>query len=394
MTTKFASLFSGCGGLDLGFIQAGFKCIAAFDIDKSAVETYKKNIAHHVYQLDIAKDSDEIVDKVKGVDILVAGPPCQGFSTAGKNDPKDLRNSLLLKTAEIAIKSQPKVVLIENVKGLLSPQFRGYLDALIQQLSDNGYSVTFRVVKATEFGIPQNRSRVIILAVRDTHPIELNFPNCRLKKLKEILNGLENTSSNKPRSLGIDSIEARIAKHIQPGQKLSNVRGGEAAVHTWNIPDVFGSVSEQEKAVLESIMLVRRQKRRRPTGDADPVLSQEISQAVDFPAEKVLADLVTKGYVRKIDDYYDLTNTFNGKFRRLKWDGLAPTVDTRFGQPRYFLHPTEHRGFSVREAARIQGFPDSFEFDVSDSVAYRLIGNAVPPPMARAIAMLIKASKF
>lgn len=394
MTTKFASLFSGCGGLDLGFIQAGFKCIAAFDIDKSAVETYRKNIADHIYQRDIGKDSDEIIAKIKGVDILVAGPPCQGFSTAGKNDPKDSRNSLLLKTAEIAINSQPKVVLIENVKGLLSPQFRGYLNTLIQQLSDNGYSVTFRVVKATEFGIPQNRSRVIILAVRGTHPIELIFPNCRLKTLKEVLDGLENTSSNKFRSLGIDSIEAKIANHIQPGQKLSNVRGGEAAVHTWNIPEVFGYVSELEKTVLESIMFVRRQKRRRPTGDADPVLPQDLSQAIGFPSEKVLEDLVAKGYVRKVDDYYDLTNTFNGKFRRLKWDGLAPTVDTRFGQPRYFLHPTEHRGFSVREAARIQGFPDSFDFDVSDSVAYRLVGNAVPPPMARAIAVLIKNSKF
>lgn len=394
MTTKFASLFSGCGGLDLGFIQAGFKCIAAFDIDKNAVETYKKNIANHVHQLDIGKDIDEIVSKVKGVDILVAGPPCQGFSTAGKNDPKDLRNSLLLKTAEIAIKSQPRVVLIENVKGLLSPQFRGYLNTLIKQLSDNGYSVTFRVVKATEFGIPQNRSRVIILAARSTQPIDLNFPKYRLKTLKEILSGLESTSSNKFRPLAVDSIEARIAKHIQPGQKLSNVRGGEAAVHTWDIPEVFGHVSEHEKAVLESIMLVRRQKRRRPTGDADPVLPQDISQAVGFPADKVLENLITKGYVRKVDDCFDLTNTFNGKFRRLKWDGLAPTVDTRFGQPRYFLHPTEHRGFSVREAARIQGFPDTFHFDVSDSVAYRLVGNAVPPPMAKAIALLIKKSRF
>ena len=85
--------------------------------------------------------------------------------------------------------------------------------------------------------------------------------------------------------------------------------------------------------------------------------------------------------------FYDLTNAFNGKFRRLKWDQPAPTVDTRFGQPRYFLHPDEDRGFSVREAARIQGFPDAYKFPSSDSIAFRLIGNAVPPPMANAIAL-------
>ena len=97
-----------------------------------------------------------------------------------------------------------------------------------------------------------------------------------------------------------------------------------------------------------------------------------------------------KGYLRQIGKAYDLAHTFNGKFRRLSWDEPSPAVDTRFGQPRYFLHPQESRGLSVREAARIQGFPDSFIFSGSRQTQFRLVGNAVPPPLALSIANVVR----
>jgi DNA (cytosine-5)-methyltransferase 1 len=109
-------------------------------------------------------------------------------------------------------------------------------------------------------------------------------------------------------------------------------------------------------------------------------------------AAELLASLVSKGYVRKIGRRFDLANTFNGKYRRLEWDRPSFTVDTRFGEPGYFLHPSEDRGFTVREAARIQGFPDSFRFFGDTRGQYRLIGNAVPPPMARFIAKIVKSA--
>ncbi len=94
--------------------------------------------------------------------------------------------------------------------------------------------------------------------------------------------------------------------------------------------------------------------------------------------------------MREIGDTHDLTGAFNGKYRRLSWDKPSNTVDTRFGSPTYFLHPEEQRGFTVREAARIQGFPDSFIFSGTEKEQYQMVGNAVPPPMAKKIALQIR----
>ena len=103
-----------------------------------------------------------------------------------------------------------------------------------------------------------------------------------------------------------------------------------------------------------------------------------------------LKKLQKKGYIRVKDGLYDLVATFNGKFRRLDWNEPSLTVDTRFGEPKYFLHPDEDRGFTVREAARIQGFPDSFVFHGPIREQYRMIGNAVPPPIAARLSEFVK----
>src|SRR5258708_3791391 len=99
--------------------------------------------------------------------------------------------------------------------------------------------------------------------------------------------------------------------------------------------------------------------------------------------------LIAKNYIRRVGDCFDLVHTFNGKFRRLRWDQPSLTVDTRFSSPRYFLHPEEQRGFTIREAARIQGFPDDFIFFGESKAQIRHIGNAVPPPVAYQLADLI-----
>ena len=133
----------------------------------------------------------------------------------------------------------------------------------------------------------------------------------------------------------------------------------------------------------------RRQKRIRDYGDADPVTARAMQHFVGRPVVAVLGSLVDKGYVRRIGKFYDLVHTFNGKFRRLSWHEAAPTVDTRFGDPHYFLHPSKHRAFTVREAARVQGFPDDFSFCGSERSQYRMIGNAVPPPLAKCLAEFV-----
>lgn len=138
--------------------------------------------------------------------------------------------------------------------------------------------------------------------------------------------------------------------------------------------------------MLEYIMRVRRQERKRDFGDADPVSIARLKRAFKVQAETLVRSLVKKQYLRRVGDDVDLCHTFNGKYRRFQWEDKACTVDTRFGEAQLFLHPNEHRPFTVREAARIQGFPDDYVFDCNNRTAFRLIGNAVPPPMGRMVA--------
>lgn len=390
MKPRFTSLFSGCGGVDLGFLKAGYSCTAAFDFDKDAVSAYRKNVGNHINQVDLSIPSLEVIEAVAASDVLVAGPPCQGFSTAGKQDLEDIRNTLILKVVEIAAIAKPRIVIIENVRGLLSPKFKLHWEKICESLKSNGYEVASRVVEATEFGVAQSRRRVIIMAILKHDSINLVFPIVKLKSLKDALLGIEGVSQHIIQPLTKDSQNWLIARRIAPGQKLSNVRGGESSVHTWDIPEVFGSTTKAEKRILEILLAARRMYRRRDSGDADPVSLTTLNNEAGIQSLDIVESLIKKGYVRKIGKYYDITNTFNGKFRRLRWEEPAPTVDTRFGQARYFLHPEEDRGFSIREAARIQGFPDDYIFPDQDAIAYRLIGNAVPPPMAKAIALLAR----
>jgi DNA (cytosine-5)-methyltransferase 1 len=104
----------------------------------------------------------------------------------------------------------------------------------------------------------------------------------------------------------------------------------------------------------------------------------------------IIQSLLRKGYLRRVGTDLDLCHSFNGKYRRFQWDNKACTVDTRFGEAQLFLHPNENRSFTVREAARIQGFPDDYVFDCTKRTAFRLIGNAVPPPMGRVVADFAK----
>jgi DNA (cytosine-5)-methyltransferase 1 len=161
-------------------------------------------------------------------------------------------------------------------------------------------------------------------------------------------------------------------------------------VHTWHIPEVFGATTAAECEMLETVMRIRRGERRRASGDADPVLPHRLEREFGRKTTRLIDSLKQKGYFRTIGRYVDLAHTFNGKCRRFRWDDIACTVDTRFGDPHLFLHPNEHRPFTVREAARIQGFPDGFVFNGADKDLFRLIGNAVPPTMATAVAKIVE----
>lgn len=390
---KVISLFSGCGGLDLGFKEAGYSFSGAFDINKVAVDNYKANVAPDGQVWDLS--SGELPSVFESIDVLLAGSPCQGFSTIGKRELKDPRNTLMLATGKIASQLKPKVIIAENVPGALSGKHRKYWDGLEEMLLSQGYSVKTIRLAAEFFGLPQMRKRIFMIAwsTKSTLDVEEFMTNMQKKEkpLRAVLDDIPKGAANHaPRALKKDSMEYAIARRIRQGMKLCDVRAGSASVHTWQIPEVFGETSERQREILTRVMRLRRQVRTRDFGDADPVPVSIITQEFGEGACKELEGLKALGFLRGQADTVDLKHTFNGKYRRLSGDKVSLTVDTNFGNPRYFLHPLEHRGFTVREAARIQGFPDDFVFSGPEREQFRMIGNAVPPPVGYGLAVLAK----
>lgn len=389
MAKRVLSLFSGCGGLDLGFERAGFQTVAAFDADKAAVATFNENFGEKARVVDLSQPAAFPQD----IDVVIAGPPCQGFSTgSGYSKVDDPRNDLLARTCDLISNIRPKAAVIENVSALGNARNRPYLEYALFKLKEAGLNAELSVLNAEDFGVPQARRRLIIVATRATFGFNLSgvkrTPHFVLRDvLHDIGEGVQSHDPIPPRAGTKDYL---IAKRIRQGQKLCNVRGGERSVHTWDIPEVFGSTTWAEKEVLLRLLRLRRTNRKRSFGDADPVSFDEIQSTFEQNIDGQISALIGKGYVRKIEGFFDLTHTFNGKYKRLIWDDFAPTVDTRFGDIRLFLHPTENRGMTVREAARIQGFPDGFKFPTHKPTAFRLIGNAVPPPLAQNVAAFVR----
>jgi DNA (cytosine-5)-methyltransferase 1 len=383
---NFYSLFSGCGGLDLGFARAGFTPRLSVDKDANALAVHESYLRSPTERLDLATQ-DPSISRSARIDVLLAGSPCQGFSTIGQRRIDDPRNSLLLVASRLTEKHRPKVVVAENVLGALSGEHRLYWAALHDSMRALGYQTKDFHVNSADFGVAQKRRRVVMISWR-TRALDVpDLEKTSSVSLRDVLSNLEETSNHCPIELPANSRHRKIAERIGPGQKLTNSRGGELSVHTWDIPEVFGRTNKRQREVLNTILRLRRQDRKRDFGDADPVATKFLEKMF---GRELLDELVQKGYLRRLNGFHDLTNTFNGKYRRLELDGLSRTVDTRFGDYTSVLHPLEHRSFTAREAARIQGFPDEVIFSGSLKDQFRMIGNAVPPPMAFAIAKSVK----
>lgn len=383
MSVRYLSLFSGCGGLDAGLKNAGLKCSLAVDNDAHAIATHSRNLDRPTQRSDLSHfDTGSFPDH----DLLVAGPPCQGFSTIGANRDNDPRNELLVVPARIACETKPSMVVVENVPGIRSTRHRKFLDKSESLLRSNGYKTMTVDVDMRDFGLVQRRRRVIMFAWLGSNEFRFGPPtNSSVKDLSTVISGADFAPNHDPKVLTRGQDDFIVAAHIKPGQKLSNVRLGASSVHTWQIPKVFGVTSAKEQSILVAVARLRRRLRTRDWGDADPVKASDVSSFVGFSSNSILKELVHKGYVRRIDNRFDLRHTFNGKYRRASDAVGAPAVDSHFGNPKYVLHPCEPRGFSVREAARIQGFEDDFVFEGPLQSQYLQVANAVPPPVGEVI---------
>lgn len=321
------SLFSGAGGLDLGLLNAGFNIVWANDILKPAILNYRHNIGE-IHDGDITQID---VTTIPDADVVVGGFPCQPFSSAGNRlGINDDRGNLYLDVLRIIENKHPKIVIMENVRGLLSMKNEDgskLIDTITYLLENtgSGYNVNYQLLKASDYGVPQNRYRVIIVGIRK----DLNFNYVF------------------PKPLTIDPIKLSVGHAIT------------IPSHVPNQDDIW-PLSPQSQSLVEFI----------PEGGSWKNIPYEI-----------LPDRLKR--IRDDMKKYRSPN-FYRRFARHEINGTITAAATPENSG--ILHPTENRRYSVREIARIQSFPDDYEF-IGDSIAskYTIIGNAVPPKLAQVI---------
>jgi DNA (cytosine-5)-methyltransferase 1 len=328
----------------------------------------------------------------------------------------------------------PDLFIAENVDGLAQNFGGAYLRRIVSDFASIGYSVEHRVIDAVAYGVPQHRRRIFFVGVRLERGIRFSWPTpthrapprngeFRLvdarpeptlfdpnpprltppRTIRDAIGDLVELGMGAPDHEVPDCWPAKyenIFRRIGEGQKLCNVRHAKTSVYTWQIPEVFGETTDRERLVLETISRHRRHKRYGIIPNGNPLPAAEIERLSGLTAIATdITSLLNKGYLKEIDGKYDLKGAMfcSGIFKRPRWDKPSPTVLTNFHNPRYFLHPSKDRPFSLRECARLQSFPDDFLFlDGSGAVdlisGYRLVGNAVPPLVSRAFADTVLAS--
>ncbi|WP_020411018.1 DNA cytosine methyltransferase [Hahella ganghwensis] len=422
------SLFVGCGGLDLGFKQEGFNLIYSCDNDPAAIDVYKRNVDERAYVRDVT--SEEFHNDIKDIgscDVVLGGFPCQGFSKAGPKRENDTRNLLYLEMKSAIDVLRPRIFIAENVDGL-SQNFKGkFFEQIISDFEEIGYSVEARILSAVNYGVAQYRRRIFFVGIReDQNHIDFEWPletHCSVDRngesissktadfldsitikhksnaltIKDAIYDLRELSSNIPDhrvTKKWSSDAEKIMAHIREGQKLCNVRFSSSSVYTWNIPEVFGDVDDIDIQILETIGKNRRHKKYGNIPNGNPLSEETIKELSGFGGiKRRLTRLVKAEYLKEKNGGYDLKGAMfcSGLFKRPRWDEPSPTVLTNFHNPRYFIHPSRNTPFSLRECARLQGFPDSFIFTQTESVkeleiGYRLVGNAVAPPLSKKMA--------
>jgi len=385
---KVVGLFSGCGGLDLGFINSGFDVIWANDFMKEAVETYKKNIGDHIVLGDITKiPSSEIPDDF---DVLLGGFPCQGFSIANiKRSMKDERNFLYKEMLRIIKDKQPKYFVAENVKGILSMQKGKVIELIVNDFKDLGYEVDYKVLKASEYGVPQHRERVFIVGNRlglknpfpkKTHGQEQNLlPFVSTKEAVGFLSNIRiRDKSFKLRGQQIINHKARTNVHDKFWGRKHKVNQHDVCDYLKYWRGLSGWSTKRIDEHFGYAHTAGHWFRKDNNSGSIPNPSDwwELKKILGFDDQ----------YDNQVTELELKPITFEQSLRINNWDTPSDTI-TATGPE---IHPNRERRMSVRECALIQTFPIDFEFFGSLGNMYRQIGNAVPVLLAEKVAEEIK----
>lgn len=400
---KVLSLFCGAGGLDWGFKATNYEIIESYEQWDCAIKTYSENFRAQPRKIDVSMLSSR---NLPCSDLIIGGPPCQGFSSLGKKDPNDARNKLILHTADLIAKKSPKGFIIENVTGLKwvsNGQFVRDIKNIL--LNRDGMSCEIIDIDCSKLGVPQKRRRVLIVGGFKAYGKKVitcikEMASLSLKsvKVKNILNNQIQINDNLEPNLEQNEYYRNVIAHIGPGQKLCDTRLGASSVHSWDVPSAFGRTTTIEKEILLTISKTRRLKSYHGKiyiGDGKAVRVTDIANKLGLSNEETEATinvLSKKGFIKKYEgDRADLSRKFNGRFKRLAMDSFSPAITMEFACVRNIVHPYEDRGLTVRECARLQTFPDSFTFLGTKSQQYKMIANAFPPKVSKEIASRLKA---
>lgn len=368
-------LFAGAGGLTLGFKRAGFHSIGAVEIDRFASETFHLNFPEiPLYHRDIHSFcNDEILEKFQGVNIIIGGPPCQGFSVAGPSQYGliDERNTLIMEFFHFIDVLQPEVCILENVKGILSGKMDANTKALSKYMSELmkiGYNSNYYILQTANFGVPQHRERVIVVSSKNPNLIPI---------------GIRGEFQSKKKWVKVADAFGDLPI-IQAGEGVDEM-----------VPYLAEPQTEYQKWLREGSEGVTNHTAMKHT-------KRLIARFEHIPQGGSLKDVAAE-YGQRVrgGTTLDVNKRYKTNNQRLNPSDVSPAVTASFQSS--FVHPYLNRNLTAREGARLQSFPDSFVFcgprtlmskkllirehreDEIGLSQYNQIGNSVPPRMAEAI---------
>lgn len=363
-------LFSGCGGVSLGFKWAGFNAVLASDIDENCEKTFTANFPETPFICgdlsSIKKEAFEANISTE-IDVVIGGPPCQGFSLANKRRntvADDPRNKLFYEFVKVIDWYNPKSFVMENVKGLLSMKSGDVIKQIVNEFENAGefgYEVKYQVLKASDYGVPQSRQRVIVIGIRKDLGLIPEFP---VKKYAK---------------------EVTVNEAISDLPTIHAAEGTASQKYTKKVQNAYQEFMRKNSKSVKNHIAMRHTQR-------------VIDRFKAIKNGQGLLDVwETHGSVQRGDPTKKSTVKFSQNNQRLYGDKPAPTIAASFQSN--FIHPKLDRNFTAREGARLQSFPDDFIFKGMRTKMswekglsqYQQIGNAVPPLLAYEIAMTLKS---
>lgn len=358
---KVVDLFCGIGGVAHGLHQAGgFETLLANDVDADMCKSFALNMPKiNVICDSIANiDFKSLIGKNK-VDIVVGGPPCQAYSTSGKRLLEDPRASLYQQYYRALVETQPQMFIYENVRGLLSMANGRLFDEVQRLFASLGYFVEAQVLNAADYGVPQERERVIVVGVRDG--IKFEYP--------------QKTHASRSSQKNGDLFSSKLSPHLTLADAIGDLPFIEAG-------ESSNRYASKPKNAFQELM----------RKNAPKELMDQVAANHGESLMRVIRNVPEGGIKKDIPEEFRPKSGFPNSYGRLWWDRPSMTITRNLGTPSSArcIHPKCDRALTTREGARIQSFPDNFQFFGSRSKKNLQIGNAVPPLLAKALAKQVK----